>query len=216
MPTSEDVNMVAQSLTNFANLVYQNTKFNLEYCKSKSNNVLEYCRNMNKFKLLISFTFAWAYLSMCGTKLFTAILRMLLFLPDKYLSPFVFKQPCNTDGKKIKIIHVESDKEVLTNKLKLFVQCYWKSANNESAFENNGFNVREFGKMVGASIFYCTYLLSDNDDKVSPEDFWNSVNQFIIKSDDGIHYHKISKNNMQSNKVFLGHIDFDRRVNHDS
>ncbi len=164
--------------------------------------------NINKFKILLAITFAWAYISVLFSNMFMKMLKCMMYIPDKYISIFLLKnEPYNSNGKRVNILDVRSDKEILTNKLKLFVQCYWKRGGGESAFDNNGFNIREFGKMVGASVFYCTYLLSDKSHKMTPEEFLNSINQVIFTSDDGTYYKKINKNG--NTDVLLGHVDLD-------
>ena len=154
------------------------------------NYTIDYFNNLNRFKLLLLLTLLWTYINMYAAKCFAYIIKILLCMPDKLLSPIVTMQNyLTTDCKNIKILHAQSNDEILTNKLKLFMQCYWKPADDQSAFNKNGFNIKDFTSLVKTNILYCTYLLTDSKGKIllndKPEDFFSTIKQFIVQYTDG-------------------------------
>lgn len=198
MYNKNDAIIIAQSLSNAVNTTL-----------NKSKSIVNYCKNINKIKIVLTLTLAWVYVSMYMSKLFLVILRALLILPDNLLSLFVYKYPTDTNGNQINIVRAETNNEVLTNKLKIFLQCYWTKGGGESAFDRNGFNIKDFSKLVGATVLYCTYLKEYKN--TNPETFWTDINKIMLKTTDDRQYVKITKEDgkLVENDVFLNHVDLD-------
>lgn len=176
-------------------------------------------------KIVLQVTWWYAWMGLQITKTFEMIFRLLLSMPDNCallygLVKLNSKPIINTHGKKVNIINAYNEAGNITNKLKLFLQWYWTNADNEM-YDSNGFNFNEFSKILNCSMLYCSYLLTDVDGDMSPEDFLKNVKKVVImqstnnenskqkprvyRSDDSDS--DLSKKNLRP--VLAGHVNFD-------
>jgi hypothetical protein len=89
----------------------------------------------------------------------------------------------------------------ITNKFKLFLKFYWR----DNAEEIRGFNFRSLQQLLNCSVLYCSYLLINENNKLSPEEFWATFEKFYIEIN-GKECKKMQSGNVRS--VPFGIVDF--------
>lgn len=171
-------------------MMYQNNSDNqcdqIKNCfKNNFINLCEYLK-IDLLKLVLTFTWYWAYLGIKLTKLFELFFMVILYLPDQIYFAENIRQPNikNSRNEKIKIIYARNNYGEITNKMKFFLRWYWENVNDESIHENNGFDMTQLTKLFNCSMLYCSYLLIKNDDKLTPEMFLNNMKSILITNED--------------------------------
>lgn len=170
-------------------------------------------RLFDKVAIALIVTKFWAFVGLKITRIFEAIFKLILLMPDKSLMipASVLTAPYTTNGSVIKIITAyTTDKTRLidcTNKFKLFLKFYWDKYNKESTHSTSGFDFADLKRMLNCSVLYCGYMLVNNDGSVTPEQFWDNYHTFMI----GSNGNRITKtSNGQTRNLLLGHVDFEK------
>lgn len=170
-------------------------------------------RLFDKVAIALIVTKFWAFIGLKITRIFEAIFKLILSMPDKSLMipASVLAAPYTTNGSVIKIITAyttEKNKLVdCTNKFKLFLKFYWDKYNKESTHTTSGFDFADLKRMLNCSVLYCGFVLVNGDNSVTPEQFWNNYNTFMIKSE-GSRCTKTSDGQIRN--LLLGHVDFEK------
>ncbi len=159
-------------------------------------NFMRFCEyyKIDLIKLVLTFTWYWAYIGVKLAKLFEFFFMVILYLPDYlYLLDANIK---NSRDEKIKIIYARTDYGEITNKMKFFLRWYWENINEESIHETNGFDITELTKLFNCSMLYCSYLLIKKDEKLTPELFLTNIKSILITQN----YDTQNYNNQSYNK----------------
>lgn len=164
---------------------------------------------VDKVKIALSVTWVWAYAGLYVTKAFEAFFMSILKMPDKWLA-FPVGDVTNSAGQKVKILSAKSGKTDITNKLKLFLKLYWEKGGVNDANATNGFDFAKLAKMLNISMMYCCYLLTDANGDIQPEQFWNSVNSFLVEqTKSGDCYRSMAADLSDRAKLWLRNVDFE-------
>jgi hypothetical protein len=155
-----------------------------KFKQSLINNIIYCCKynKINLVKLVLTFTWYWAYIGLKLTKLFEFFFMIILYIPDQlYLSEQILPATIkNSNNEKVKIIYARNDYGEITNKMKFFLRWYWENVNDESIHENNGFDITQLTKLFNCSMLYCSYLLIKNDEVLTPELFLTNIKNILI------------------------------------
>lgn len=164
---------------------------------------------IDKVKIAMTVTYAWAWAGLYVTKAFEALFMGVLNMPDKWLA-FPIGDAVNSSGQKIKILSAKSGQSDITNKLKLFMKLYWEKGNIYSANDTNGFDFAKLAKLLNISMMYCCYLLTDAKGDIQPEQFWNSVHMFLVEqASNGDCYRSNKRDLSDRSKLWLRNVDFE-------
>lgn len=167
----------------------------------------------DKVYIALVVTKIWARAGLLATKSLEKFFMLILAMPDKWLEipGNLVSQVSTTSEQKIKILSAHTDVGDITNKLKLFLRFYWEKGGDSSSSRLNGFDFMELRKLLNCSMLYCCYLLTDKQGNIKPEDFWNSVNKFLVECTDPDVICYISKTPDKSDrkKLLQRHVDFD-------
>jgi hypothetical protein len=167
---------------------------------------------VDKLKVAIYVTWAWAYIGLYFTKIVEVIFKLILSIPNSWLTgPVILcKNITTTQNKKVNILNAYTDKEEITNKLKLFLQYYWENGGNGNAHDKNGFSMTKLTELLNCSLLYCSYILSNDSDDILPETFFQNIQRYLIEKDsENICYMSNEKNMSDRREIFLGHVSFD-------
>ena len=136
-------------------------------------------------RLAFKATYYWAKLSIWSMRFFTAVLCSLLELPENFIALLDWlpdKHVKTSSGKKVNIINAWNENGCITNKFKLFLKVYWSEGGEDQLFNYNGVDMSKFAQLLNCSMLYCSYLLTDDKEELSPSEFLHRVkNVFVVK-----------------------------------
>ena len=173
--------------------------------------------NIDLIKILFVVTWWYAWLGLHITKAFEFGFKLVLSMPDEWLKlPSVFNKPIfNSAGQQINIINAYSEAGIITNKMKLFMRWYWDHADGE-IYDTNGFNFNKLNQLLNCSALYCSYLLTNQNAEIAPEDFWKNIKHLVViqqpSSNVRVKPIVLRSDNLDftdPQELLLGHVDFD-------
>jgi hypothetical protein len=179
--------------------------------------------NINKIVKMDAFSSAlfiskiWAIVGLYMAKLFETIFQLIVKLPDEKFAILTnnFKF-LNTEGNKINVLLASDGKNIITNKLKLFIKYYLEKGGVFEAIPTNGFDFAKFEKIFKSSVLYCCHLTenrSRDDEKhystTFNSEFWDNLIKFIIYRVDDVIYKKTENDTY---KLSLRNVDFDKKT----
>lgn len=164
---------------------------------------------IDKVKIALYVTWLWAWAGLYLSKAFEMFFMTVLKMPDRWLAIPV-GDVVNTSGQRVKIISAKTDKSDITNKLKLFLKLYWEKGGPADANSTNGFDFAKLAKMLNCSMMYCCYLLTDAKGDIEPEQFWDSVHNFLIEqTKNGDCYRSMNSDLSDRSRLWLRNVDFE-------
>lgn len=134
----------------------------------------------SKINLVLGVTWVWAKTGLLLTKIFERGFKMVLQMPDSWLSiPADYTKKIKTlKGDIVHVYAAASERGMITNKLKLFLQFYWESLDGDIPF----FDFAKFSKLLNCSMLYCCYILieANGTTQITPNEFIEKANKFLI------------------------------------
>jgi hypothetical protein len=98
---------------------------------------------MREIRGMVYMAYIMAIVSMYIAKMLKSLLSIAIYLPDGMLK-FIARDTCNTtDGKQIIVQQAVNETGCITNKLRLFMQMYWKNA-TDTLERRSGFRVEDY------------------------------------------------------------------------
>lgn len=193
-------NFINIKYNNYSNLFKRNYELYIIYIKELF--------NVNLIKITLSIIWWQAWLALKITKFYTIIFKLIMLLPEQmiYLLNIYNRPIFNTNNKKINIISAFNEYGEITNKFRLFLKYYWESADNE-LYDRNGFNFSKFNELLNSSILYCSYLLTDKESNIEPNEFYNNVKNIFIQQKLKLNLQNVVLQN--ENELPLGRVNFD-------
>lgn len=134
---------------------------------------IEKVASIDKVRVALLITWIWAVSGLYVTKVFEAFFKSMLSMPEAVL-PNV-----QTSPKNIQILAASDGTRDITKKFKLFLKYYWDSDESDA-----GFSFSSLQRLLNCSMLYCSYLLTDSSGNVDPEKFWQSVNGFLVTTNE--------------------------------
>lgn len=172
--------------------------------------------NIDALRVLISVTWWYAWVGLRITKIFEFMFRLVLSLPDRLIKlPSILNKPIyNTIGHRVNILNAYNETGEITNKLKLFLQQYWRPADGETT-ETNGFDFHQFCKMLNCSILFCSYALHDKpSDKASDKATIQQVppieHLLVLKEDTNKRVLRGQSIDSSLHEILFGHVDLEQ------
>lgn len=98
-------------------------------------------------------------------------LGYLVHVPDAYLSMVATDKCTTTDGRPIMISSAQNSDGPITNKLKLFMQMYWKNA-ADTFEQRSGFRLQDYVNVFANEGLAICYTLLNTDGKQSAHCTW--------------------------------------------
>jgi hypothetical protein len=155
--------------------------------------IMEFSKKFDKLTILFYLTMTLTYINFYFYKLVLLLFSIVIKIPDFYLNFFskynnILK---NTKGETINILDAFSDRGIITNKLKLFMNYYWQKGGESSAFSKDGINIKKFMDMVGCTVIYCRYVLNgevvpssveqnSEDTFINNPKFWEGIKKILV------------------------------------
>lgn len=105
---------------------------------------------------MLFMAYLMAVASFYAAKALRYTLRLAMYLPDNYLQLIADDTCKTTDGKDIIVQHAANSAGDITNKLKLFMQLYWKNA-TDTLERRSGFRLQDYVHVFtneGLAIWY--------------------------------------------------------------
>lgn len=173
--------------------------------------------NFDALHIALKITWVWAWLGLQLTKLFEFAFKMVLLIPDKWITiPEIFNIPIrNSAGQNISLLTAYNEFGCITNKVKLFVQWFWENVDENSIYNTNGFDVRKLFKMLNCSALYCSYLINNTNEEIKPEEFYSKINYLFAGQVPNNESRKKrvlithDPNFSHTEETSLGHVDFE-------
>lgn len=144
------------------------------YMKSYTNAIdsyIDHIRQIDKVRVVFFITWAWAMFNIYTTKIFEAVFKLVLKLPDNWLAVPIARVPQN-----VRILTASNGQSDITNKFKLFLKYYC-----DKDLKEGGFSFQSLHRLMNCSMLYCSYLLTDKNGNIAPEQFWQNVDKFLIQ-----------------------------------
>lgn len=164
--------------------------------------------SFDKVRVALFVTWIWAYFGLKLAHILEKFFLLILKMPDSWFDVGIVPKQ-NTKGQKIHILAAHDGQHSITNKLKLFMKFYWEQGGPTHPCATNGFDFGKLSQLLNCSMLYCSYLLTDKDGILSPEEFYKNVNQFLVEMQNDTCY-KSTKQDLSDRKtLFLRNVDFD-------
>jgi hypothetical protein len=188
-----------------------------QVCMKATPTILAKVLNIDLIKILFVVTWWYAWLGLHITKAFEFGFKLVLSMPDEWLKlPSIFNKPIfNSAGQQINILNAYSEAGLITNKMKLFMRWYWDHADGE-IYDTNGFNFNKLNQLLNCSALYCSYLLTNQNVEIAPEDFWKNIKHLVViqqpSSNVRVKPIVLRSDNLDftdPQELLLGHVDFD-------
>lgn len=159
---------------------------------------------MNKLTIILYITWAWAWTSFYIARAFETSLRILLSMPNSWLAipASLCSSVENTKKEKINVLSAHGPRGDMTNKFKLFLKYYWEHANEESAFDSNGFSMNKARVILNCSLLYCSYVVSNST--IPVDAFMKNVRRIMFDNDN---------QTVNGEQVVLAHANFGETIN---
>jgi len=147
---------------------------------------------VDKVRIVLFVTWVWALAGLYVTKAFESFFKLILKMPDNWLSMAAPTSQRINQNESVRIVAAHDGKSDITNKFKLFLKYYW-----EDSDLNNGFSFDSFHKLLNCSMLYCSYLMTDKNGAITPERFWRNVDKFLVelRDDKCVKYDNIDLSN---------------------
>jgi len=166
--------------------------------------------SIDKLSVVLYVTWLWAWAGLYITKVFETFFKVILAMPDSWLS--IPANMCNkiqtTQRKRINILNAATENGQITNRFKLFLKYYWEKASGDTAFDVNGFSMDKASEFLNCSLLYCSYVISNGED-MPIEEFMNNVKRAFIVRDNGVTAMSYETDMSDRERVPLGHVNFD-------
>jgi hypothetical protein len=130
---------------------------------------------VDKLQVALFITWVCAWFGLYMSKIFERLFKIILSMPDSWLGgpAGVIYPPKNKQGATINILNARTEHGSITNKLKLFLKFYWEK-------EDHNFDFANLSKLLNCSMLYCCYLLSASPSEITPDEFFDNVNRFLV------------------------------------
>jgi hypothetical protein len=166
---------------------------------------------VDKIAIILYVTWLWAWAGLYVTKIFEFGFKLILSMPNSWLTvPAVMcDEMTTTQKKKIQVLHACNENGDITNKIKLFLRYCWEHG-DDGAFDVNGFSMPKASKFLNCSLLYISYILTNPDASVEPETFFKDIQQFLIELDStGNAFVTKEEDLSDRHPVFMGHVTLD-------
>jgi len=112
--------------------------------------------------LKVVWLYSWTILK-CSQVL-ELLFRKLIHVNNGNISKCLIPIIKNTNGNIIKIVDCFNEaKTVNVNKFLLFLRYYWNDCKKNTDYDFNHFDFRQFIRFFGDTVFYCSYILTDDN-----------------------------------------------------
>jgi hypothetical protein len=139
--------------------------------------IVEKTRLVDKMQVAMFVSWIWAFIGLRIAKAFELIFSMILKMPDSWLRCIPTRPIVNDHKERVVIRDATNQHGSITNKFKLFLRYYW-----ESDQDGNKFSFPQLTRLLGCSMLYCSYLLTDSNGNIPPEQFYRNAHQFLISA----------------------------------
>lgn len=150
---------------------------------------------MREIRGMVYMAYVMAIVSMYIAKALKTLLSIAIYLPDSMLK-FIARDTCQTtDGKSIIIQQAVNESGCITNKLRLFMQMYWKNA-TDTLEKRSGFRMDDYTRN-----FLCQTLAV----------VYQHIDQSGNRATHSMQYNDSQQSVDQQTPVPTDYIDFDGR-----
>lgn len=157
--------------------------------------ILYQLQMIDKIRIAMFVTWLWALVGLYTTKIFETFFRILLHMPDNWLTN-------SYEPEGLKILHASNGQKNITNKFRLFLKYYW-----ETDEQGSGFNFASLQRLLNCSMLYCSYLLTNKDGTINPDRFCQNINRFLVEIQDGTTVQRTTPN-ADAEEVPFGQVQF--------
>ncbi len=159
---------------------------------------------VDKMQAALFITWVCAWFGLYMSKIFERLFKIILSMPDSWLGgpAGIICPPKNKQGANINILNARTEHGSITNKLKLFLKFYWEK-------EDHAFDFANLSKMLNCSMLYCCYLLSASPNEMTPDEFFNNVNRFLVSCTNDKCTRFVNSELNDGHQLSMRRVDFD-------
>ncbi len=158
--------------------------------------------------IVLKITYIYSLLAIKITKCFEIFFTILLTISNNKNLDIICKNLYTKSGDKINILFAKTENGTdVCNKLKLFCSWYWKN-HCDDLYTENGFDISKLCSMLNCSVLYITYIISNNDNEIDPENFYNKIKHVLLVRDINTNKQIRFYNASKKEDVFINHFTF--------